>query len=102
MKRRLISTALFFLSLTVFGCIINPEDNSIVKGVGTIKYLDLEGGFYGIIADNGEYYDPINLPSRFEKDGLRVWFKGKIRGDLGSFHMWGTIIELIAIEEVRR
>ncbi len=50
-------------------------DTGIVKGTGTIVYLNFEGGFYGIIADNGEHYDPINLPSEFKKDGLRVRFK---------------------------
>ena len=75
-------------------------DTGIVKGTGTIVYLNFEGGFYGIIADNGEHYDPINLPSEFKKDGLRVRFKGRIRDDLKSFHMWGDIIELIEIKKL--
>lgn len=99
MKTMLICFVLFSL-LFSFGCILNPENHNIVKGLGTIKHIDLEGGFYGIVAENGECYDPINLPSRFKKDGLRVWFKGKVRGELGSFHMWGTVIELITIKGV--
>ena len=72
-------------------------------GKGTVQYLDIEGGFYGIVADDGSNYDPINLSSDFsdfEEDGLRVTFEGKIRDDLDSIHMWGTIIELTAVEKL--
>jgi len=80
------------------GCILKDKD--IVEGTGTMTYLSFEGGFYGIIADDGEHYDPINLPSEFEEDGLQVKFKGKIRDDLASFHMWGHLIELIYIKKL--
>ena len=74
-----------------------------VEGTGAIRYLEVEGGFYGIVADDGTNYDPINLSSdfsEFQEDGLRVTFKGKIRDDLDSLHMWGTIIELTALEKL--
>ena len=76
----------FFIILS--GCI--SKNNDIVEGTGTMTYLNFEGGFYGIVADDGEHYDPTNLPSEFKVDGLRVKFKGKIRDDLVSFRMWGT------------
>jgi hypothetical protein len=74
-----------------------------VKGTGTIRYLDVEDGFYGIVADDGNNYDPINLSSDFadfQEDGLRVTFECKVRDDLDSIHMWGTIIELTAVEKL--
>lgn len=74
--------------------------DDIIEGTGTIKYLDFEGGFYGIIADNDKHYDPINLPKEFEVNGLRVYFKAKIRKDLGSYHLWGAVIELIYIKKL--
>jgi len=89
---------LLFCLIILSGCVSNDYD--IVEGKGTIIYLDIECGFYGIIADDGEHYDPINLPSEFEVDSLRVKFKGKIRDDLFSFHMWGTLIELIYIKKL--
>jgi len=97
MTKTLVPIILIILTSS---CIINPQNGKIVEGKGTVVYVNLEGGFYGIIADNGKHYDPINLPSHFRRDGLRVWFKGKIRDDLGSFHMWGTIIELIEIKRI--
>ncbi|MCX6565266.1 MAG: hypothetical protein NTW38_02395 [Candidatus Aminicenantes bacterium] len=67
---------------------------------GTIKYLSFEGGFYGIVADNGDCYDPIGLPEEFKKDRLRVKFDGKIREDMASYHMWGVIFEITRIEKI--
>lgn len=73
------------------------SDNELIYGTGTIIYLEIEGGFYGILSDDGEHYDPTNLPIEYQKDGLRISFIAKERSDLLSFHMWGKIIELISI-----
>ena len=89
---------LLFCIVTLSGCLL--KDKNIVEGNGTITYINLEGGFYGIVADDGEHYVPINLPPEFEVDGLRVRFKGKIRDDLVSIHMWGTLLELIYIRKL--
>ena len=59
--------------------------------------MDFEGGFYAIIDDNGQGFDPINLPERFQVNKSRVFVVARIRNDLGSFHMYGTIIEIIFI-----
>jgi len=72
----------------------------IVEATGIIKYVDLEGGFYGILAGNKKYL-PVNLSKEFEMDGLKVKFKAKIRKDLVSIHMWGTLIELIYIDKIK-
>ena len=77
------------------------EKISDISGKGTVKFLDLEGGFYGIIGDNMENYDPINLDKEFQVDGLRVRFDAKKQENVASFHMWGTIIEIINIERIQ-
>lgn len=77
------------------------EKISEINGTGTVKFLDFEGGFYGIISDNGENYDPINLSKEFQVDGLRVRFDAKKQENVASFHMWGTIIEIINIERIQ-
>jgi hypothetical protein len=78
------------------------EKNSEISGSGTVRLLDFEGGFYGIISDNGEKYDPINLNKEFQVDGLRVRFDAKKRENMVSYHMWGTIIEIINIERIEK
>lgn len=80
-----------------------PSEQKIseINGTGTVKFLDFEGGFYGIIGDNGKNYDPINLGKEFQVDGLRVRFDAKKSENVASFHMWGTIIEIINIERIQ-
>ena len=73
------------------------DNNELIYGTGTIIYLEIEGGFYGILSDDGEHYDPTNLPIEYQKDGLRISYIAKERSDLLNFHMWGKIIELINI-----
>jgi len=72
----------------------------VIEGTGTITYVNLEGGFYGIIIQENRYV-ATNLPPEFKVDGLRVKIKGKIRKDLVSIHMWGTLIELTDIDKIR-
>jgi len=98
MKKHLIiiGTAVLFLVVGLSGCV----DKDIVVGTGEIQFIDLEGGFYGIVSDNGEHYDPINLPSEFEEDGLRVEFKLKILENQDSIHMWGAVVEILEIKKL--
>jgi len=65
--------------------------------VGKVTYKNIEGGFYAIDGDNGRKYDPINLPEPFRKDGLRVKVTARRKTDVMSFHMYGTIIEVVNI-----
>lgn len=74
------------------------SNQDLIYGTGTIKFVSLEGGFFGIISDDDNRYDPVNLPPEFEYDGLRVLFAGEIL-DLFSIHMWGRIIRIIFIQQ---
>ena len=97
MKKQLVIVGIVVLLLTIglSGCLDN-----YVEGTGRIQYNDFEGGFYGIVSDDGEHYDPINLPSEFEEDGLRVGFKLKILENQSSIHMWGTVVEILEIKKL--
>lgn len=66
--------------------------------MGNVTYKNIEGGFYAIDADDGGKYDPINLPESFKKDGLKVKVTARIKKEAMSFHMYGTIIEVVNIE----
>ena len=96
MKNHLIASWIVFVLLMVG--LSGFTDNN--DETGTIQYNDFEGGFYGIVGDNGEAYDPINLPTEFEEDGLRVKYTIEILEDQVGFHMWGTIVEIIEIEKL--
>jgi len=74
------------------------------QGTGTVLFLEMEGGFFGIQADTGEHYRPVDLPETFASHGLRVRFcADPIQGLLG-IHMWGTPVtvrEIKALGPVR-
>lgn len=75
---------------------VKPEDSAknIISGTGTIKYIGVEGGFYGLIADDGERYDPLNLSEEFQVDGLKVSFEAVLKQEVKTFHMWGIPVEI--------
>lgn len=87
-----------FCLLLFASCAYGSED--IIRKNGTIVFIDLEGGFYAIKADDGTKYDPVNLGKEFQQDGLRVHFEAKEAKELASFRMWGTLIELTKIEKL--
>ena len=78
------------------------DDNqaTFVRAEGTIVWVELEGGFWGIEATNGHEYEPINLPPDFMVDGLKVQFTGKVMKDWGSMYMWGEVLEVGVISKL--
>ncbi|MDH4220037.1 MAG: hypothetical protein OEW23_14850 [Candidatus Aminicenantes bacterium] len=93
--------AFILLSLFLLLFLITQNcSNPWITGRGRIVFLGFEGGFYGIEADNGEHYDPTNLPANYMIDGLRVKFTMKILSDVGSIHMWGDVVEIISIKKI--
>jgi hypothetical protein len=80
--------------------IVRTTQETLINETGEIQYIDLEGGFYGIIADNGNHYDPANLSAEFKVDGLRIRFTAQIAENQGGIHMWGTLIEILEIEKI--
>lgn len=75
------------------------DGGEIVTGNGTVTYVDLEGGFYGIVADDGSQYLPANLSEEFAVDGKRVSFTAAVQQDVVTIQMWGTPVEILSIEE---
>ena len=65
--------------------------------VATVRYIDLEGGFYGVESDAGENYYPINLTDEYKEDGLRIVFKVKPRPEIMTTVMWGQTVEIVEI-----
>ena len=99
MKTRMaIAAFLIITGLLVSACTNESEDTFV--STGTVVFLSLEGGFYGIKGDDGRNYDPMNLPVEFREEGLRIRFEGKELTDRASFHMWGRIIEIKHVEKL--
>lgn len=61
--------------------VVQSSDNGLFQGTGTVIYVngvDPIDRFYYISADNGSHYQPENLPSMFEVNGLRIRFTATI------------------------
>jgi len=71
-----------------------------IKTTGTIKRQGIEGGFWGIVGDDGQNYDPANLAPEFQKEGLRVSFEAVPATNQMSIHMWGAIVDIKAIRKI--
>ncbi len=62
--------------------------------IGVVRHLELEGGFYAIRGADSVTYDPRNLPSEFQKDGLSVEADARRRDDVMGIHQVGVIVDL--------
>jgi len=92
--------AILFLSAFLTGCNFQKtSEKEVISANGTIKYISLEGGFYGIVTEKGEKFLPLNLKEEFKKDGLKVWFKAKPK-KVATIQMWGKPIEILEIEKL--
>jgi hypothetical protein len=89
------SICVLILAGLLSGCLTSD----LVRETGTVVYNQLEGGFYGIQSDEGARYEPLNLPPEYRIDGLKVMFRGVIRPDMATIHMWGKPLELLHIEK---
>lgn len=73
----------------------SPAD---ISGRGKVVFQDLEGGFYGVISEDGRKFLPASLPERFKTDGMQVTYTFRPQQDAVSFMMWGEPVEIISIE----
>lgn len=62
---------------------------------GTVRYNDLEGGFYELHTDKGDVY---RLSKCTAKDGQQVKVKGKLENAGFGIHMSGPSIAVDSIE----
>ena len=104
---------LAFVVLVTTGCSTKPpaeeatptppvetSEKDLISGVGTILYQDLEGGFYGLVADDGATYDPLNLDEAFKQDSLRVRFQARRYTNVMTIRMWGQPVEILEMARV--
>lgn len=67
---------------------------------GTVKRFDLEGGFFGILAEDGAQLYPTNLPTEFQRDGLRIRFDFE-KAAVFTIHQWGTPVSVTNVEKAQ-
>lgn len=66
--------------------------------IGTVTHVEIEGGFWGILGDDGIPYQPADaLTEDFQKEGLRVKASTQPSSKM-SVYMWGRMVEITSIE----
>ena len=72
----------------------------MIHFTGKVVHLEIEGGFWGLKADDGKNYDPLDMPSQFEIEGMRVEATLRAEKDIATIHMWGTPVRVLEIKRV--
>ena len=83
-----------------------PPPNEASKGMkknaqwytGTLKFYNLEGGFYGFTGENGELLLPLNLGNEFKQNGAKIKLYGYIDNDIMTIQMWGSAFHVLEAE----
>lgn len=95
---KLIKQLLFILlvAVTITQCNdLQSSQDAELYFEGEVTYMEIEGGFWAIETSD-ETYDPTNLPSEFQKDGLDVTVSAN-HTDRVSHRMVGPIIRIVNI-----
>lgn len=66
----------------------------IMWQTATVKYMQLEGGFWGLVTDKGQQLLPMNLAKEFRQINAVVKFRGHIKNDVMTIQQWGTPFEI--------
>ena len=68
---------------------------------GKISFQGIEGGFWGIIADDNSKYVPVDgIPSLYEEEGLEITAELEIVQLLGTI-MWGQYVKIVSIAHAK-
>lgn len=68
---------------------------------GKVIYLDLEGGFYGIVSESGAKFLPMSMPKEFLQSGAIIKFRGKMIKDIVTIQQWGQPFQIQEVELIK-
>ena len=65
-----------------------------IKIKGTVQFIDLSTGFWGIVDEKGRKWRPVDLASELQKNGLSVQMTIQPLDVEMSIFMWGDPVEV--------
>lgn len=104
LKVIIIMISVIFLSGTGYSFsqdTTSQEAPDTVIFMGRVEHLSFDGGFYGIVADDGTQYKPLNLSESFQIEGLRVKVLARLNPKKLLTSGWGTPIDIIDIQRLK-
>ncbi len=72
-----------------------------VSFTATVKYMKIEGGFYGLLTKEGQRWLPMNLKNEFRKHGALVKVKGHEIKDMMTIQQWGKPFSITDIRLIK-
>jgi len=88
---------LIILGLSFFGASYAKTPNTPFNLEGKVVYLAMEGGFYGIVSNDGRKYLATNLPQMLQQANLMLRGKAVLQANTLGIHQWGEYIQLLDI-----
>lgn len=67
----------------------------------SVKFLNFEGGFYGLVTEKGAKLLPMNLPLKYKVDGTILRVKGQHIKNMVTIQQWGEPFELSEVELIK-
>jgi hypothetical protein len=67
---------------------------------GSIEKKGLGPGTWALVSEGGETYELKDAPSELKKSNLKVKVTGKVRDDVMTFAMIGSVLEVKSFEVV--
>ncbi|MBA6263632.1 MAG: hypothetical protein V7780_13305 [Colwellia sp.] len=75
-------------------------DQKQLSFTATVKYMNLEGGFFGLVSKEGKHWLPMNLKKEFQQDGAVIKVRGNALTGMMTIQQWGTPFSITHIELV--
>ncbi len=67
----------------------------------TVKYINLEGGFFGLVSEKGAKLLPMNLPKQYRVNGTILRIKGEPIKNIMTIQQWGQPFKVIDVELIK-
>lgn len=94
--KKLLKMVLYggFLGHLTISLMASEAQESTLRFIGTVHFINVEGGFFGITDTLGNQYLPLNLDESFQQDGLRVRVRGELAEGMMSFQNRGRPLRI--------
>jgi hypothetical protein len=76
---------------------LRPAERRRVQLTGTIHHVDQEGGVWVIRTEDGKQYRLVELPDKFQEEGLGVMLEGMLHDDVLTEDMAGQAVDILEI-----
>jgi hypothetical protein len=80
---------------------VGKVDLKQLSFTATVKYMNLEGGFFGLVSKEGKHWLPMNLKKKFQQHGAIIKVTGSPLNDVMTIQQWGTPFSITHIELIK-